>query len=255
MSLKRIVRKTQKKVSKHNPLESIGELFARNPSTPSDVCIRCGAIRGNMKYNRKIGLPHPICQVCYDELTTEGRFQWMLMLMADWVRQYRDRPIDYLPPHSQARYRDLAIMLEQWRRILFEPDGGETNWTQHQPQFGPDHLYYQVCYGYENRHEFFPIPPLELQICIHCRGWFDMDGQACVAWEGKEQHNATRRYIEAQRRADDAASHLKAPDVPGQCNARWGDNRCSCEPGHQGPHGMEVAGGIVIAPWPKELNV
>lgn len=42
--------------------------------------------------------------------------------------------------------------------------------------------------------------------------------------------------------------------VPGQCTAHWATNRCTREPGHSGPHGIQMPG-FVLAPWPNENEV
>lgn len=148
-------------------------------------CARCG--RGNyhegIEYTELSALngawinASPVCQRCWDELTPEGRFQWLLLIMAAWAAEYRVKPIDTEPPCFQARYRDFPLMLEEWRRALFEPPTGGSS------RFGPNYVGYTHCYLDASKHELFPIPPLKLQICLSCHSWFDMDGSACLPWE------------------------------------------------------------------------
>lgn len=170
-------------------LESIRQLFYRGSSR----CPRCGRAEREAfpRYAdsprwgpRRVGHTGldgldvtPICPACWDELPLEGRLQWVLMLMACWAEEYRDQPINYDPPHFQARYRDWPLTLERVRRALFEPlDRGH-------PQFGPNYVGYRGCYLHHDRHELFPIPPLRLQICTECRGWFDEAGEPVRVWE------------------------------------------------------------------------
>lgn len=172
-----------------SPLESIRRLFYRGlwPRCP-----RCGraereafpryadSLRWGPRRVGHTGLDGigvtPVCQSCWDELPSEGRLQWVLMLMACWAEEYRDLPIDYDPPHFQARYRDWPLTLERVRRALFEPP------ERGHPQFGPNYVGYRRCYLHPD-HELFPIPPLRLQICIECRGWFDEAGEPVKVWE------------------------------------------------------------------------
>lgn len=171
-----------------SPLESIRKLYWRKMYH----CARCGGRKpafpryadGPRWGPRRVGHTGldgvdvtPVCQACWDELPPEGRLQWVLMLMACWAEECRDQPIDYDPPHSQARYRDWPVTLERVRRVLFESP------TLGYPQFGPNYVGYRGCYLHRDQHELFPIPPLRLQICTECRGWFDEAGEPVKVWE------------------------------------------------------------------------
>jgi hypothetical protein len=89
--------------------------FAGHPDCP-----RCG--RPN-KHAESLPQPFPqaTCSRCWNEMGTEDRFAWCLTLMTCWMHDYRRRPIEYEPPHFQARYREFPVLLEQWRAALFEP--------------------------------------------------------------------------------------------------------------------------------------
>jgi len=85
-------------------------------------CLRCGAVEKRPSYADDIGMT-PVCEKCWNTLEPEGRFQWVLLLMASWAQDYRKSPISYSPPHSQARYRDWTLKLENARRVIFEGSG------------------------------------------------------------------------------------------------------------------------------------
>ncbi len=158
-----------------SPLDDFRELFwGRHPN-----CSRCGRsdYHDGIRYTELTGLnapwinATPICQPCWDDLAPEGRFQWLLLIMAAWAAESRDNTLDY------GRHRDFPLTLENWRRAIFEPSASGS------PQLGPNYVGYTPCYMDSSKHELFPIPPLKLQLCISCHSWFDMEGEACLPWE------------------------------------------------------------------------
>ena len=145
-------------------------LMERHPG-----CLRCGKEAALPAYAHDIGMS-PVCQACWGELEPEGRFQWVLMLMASWAADYRQNPISYEPDHPQARYRDWTLRLENARRVIFEGTARAC------PQFGPDYLPYRACYTTLAGHQLAALPALELQICTVWRAWFDAAGRPCLPW-------------------------------------------------------------------------
>lgn len=56
--------------------------------------------------------------------------------------------------------------------------------------------------------------------------------------------SAAKRVEDDRKRAE-----WIAQEVDGECNARWDGGRCARAPGHEGPHGQEIAPGMVVAPF------
>ena len=150
-------------------------------------CFRCGREQdyGNERWADVVGAM-PLCRKCWENLSDMQRLGWLTILLALWVQGKPEATTYYQPPHPQAYHRDWGIKFERWRRTLLEPEsavarkGGDAGNTH--PSFGPDYIAYTGCYTANVPHELFPIPPLKLQICISCHGWFDVEGNACEPW-------------------------------------------------------------------------
>jgi hypothetical protein len=138
----------------------------------SSGCYRCGvSLKTTPQYAHQNDMPSLLCETCWESLNNEGRFQWFLIAAAI--------DMNYARESHRRSYALVVRELEQYRRQLFEE--WATNSQGPTPQFGPDHEWYDACYGGEP-HKLFPIPDLDLQICTVCKAWFGIDGNPRVPW-------------------------------------------------------------------------